>query len=1019
VSAGLAGWCALGRCAKCPGADCECECHPGRESAAVPTEAGTGAGAVAVQVRTPLRVLGATASTRVVVTAGVPLTAGRMVGLAGMSAGSSTAQAATLLLSRAELNGSAPKTEFARLLAALGWEPTERLSVDWMPVGGEFRGTIYTAASAPEAVVARSPSACVWFGTQALHQDATGRGKARDVVGWRSLNADLDYMTAHKVKGVPDEAAARTIIGEVSALLGVEPVALVHSGHGLQPHWRVERGSETDWPNAEDGRYVEATALSRRFGRLVEQVVTSHGWHVDKVSDLSRVMRVPGTTNRKAGRPPVDTRVEFTEAARRLDQHSGLRCVLMGGVGTAAVPVEAIRSACETAGIDEAPADRSVVGLVVSTAADWPWATAECGWAQRMVAGWATDLPRGDRHNWLLYQATRMDCAYRYGCFTEAGYTAAVAAVVTRFEALLADPKWGVRAPTPGEVERALDDARQRAEGKTTAEIESELGDLGKHSHAWSARRLRVPLDIGDPFAGMTYEPTAPPIGGNGSEPPEDEPLRDTPPDVLARVCPLCHAAAGTECHPAGWQYVAGAKYHLKRVPHGDQVVRDDSFWDARERFGYVRALARDRLTSPYAVLGEVLLRVAACTPPGVMLPPLRGGPASLNLFVALVGPSGSGKDTARDVAGEVVTGARSDPSLGIGDLSDVNFNPYEDDPFGGGFRPRFIIRTPGSGEGIPGLFGYSEKVKGTNRYQVIRSEPDSVMMEVSELDMLLALGARAGATILPVLRTAYNGKALGFTNRDGATTIPIAAHTYRLTVSVGVQPLRAQPLLDDADGGLPQRFLWLPTHDPSGRAWREQGHPTPERRPPWEPPSFAGAIELAVPEVVREAVIEAAMPLAELVAVNPLDGHAVLAREKVAALLGILDGRPEVSVEDWQLAGHLMDVSDRERASVQAILTTKAVEDGERRARTAGKHAVIVDDTKYAAGVRRLAQRTAGRLRVDGGWVGGAKIRKWAAGRDREYVEDALRSLVAAAVVDSKSSDGAGSAGLLYRVRS
>ena len=160
-------------------------------------------------------------------------------------------------------------------------------------------------------------------------------------------------------------------------------------------------------------------------------------------------------------------------------------------------------------------------------------------------------------------------------------------------------------------------------------------------------------------------------------------------------------------------------------------------------------------------------------------------------------------------------------------------------------------------------------------------------------------------------------------------------------------------------------------------------------------------------------------MPLAELVAVNPLDGHAVLAREKVAALLGILDGRPEVSVEDWQLAGHLMDVSDRERASVQAILTTKAVEDGERRARTAGKHAVIVDDTKYAAGVRRLAQRTAERLRVDGGWVGGAKIRKWAAGRDREYVEDALRSLVAAAVVDSKSSDGAGSAGLLYRVRS
>jgi hypothetical protein len=963
VSAGLAGWCALGRCAKCPGADCECECHPGRESAAVPTEAGTGAGAVAVQVRTPLRVQGATASTRVVVTAGVPLTAGRMVGLAGMSAGSSTAQAATLLLSRAELNGSAPNTEFARLLDALGWEPTERLSVDWTPVGGKFRGRICTAETAPEVAAALAPvSDHVWFGTQALREGAEGRGKAADVIGWRSLSADLDYTGEHKAVGVPDEAAARTVTGELAALLGVEPVALVHSGHGLQPHWRVERGSETDWPDAADLRFVEATALSRRFGRLVAQVEAAHGWGGDKVSDLSRVMRVPGTVNRKY--EPVEVRTEFT--------------------GAGAVSVSAIRSACETAGIVEVPADRSVVGATVSAASDWPWATADCGWARRMVAGWATDLPRGSRHDWLVYNATRTDCAYRYGCFTEAGYAAAVAALVGRFDALLADPRGARPATDPGEIQRALDAARQRAEGKTAEQVEAELGDLGKHSHEWAARRLRVSLDIGDPFADMGWE----------TEPPEDAPPSDNGSKAPTPV-------------PVAPQRPASA-------------TPDAAFWDAREWFGYVRELARERLCSPYAVLGEVLLRVAACTPPGVKLPPLRGGPASLNLFVALVGPSGSGKDTARDVAGEVVTGARSDPSLGIGDLSDVNFNPYEDDPFGGGFRPRFIIRTPGSGEGIPGLFGYSEKVKGTNRYQVIRSEPDSVMMEVSELDMLLALGARAGATILPVLRTAYNGKALGFTNRDGATTIPIPAHTYRLTVSVGVQPLRAQPLLDDADGGLPQRFLWLPTHDPSGRAWRERGIPAPERRV-WQPPSFADVIELAVPEAVRAAVIEAATPADQLLAVNPLDGHAVLAREKVAALLGIFDGRPEVSVEDWQLAGHLMNVSDAQRGEVQTILAAKAVKDGEKRALTAGKHAVIVDDTKHASGVRRVAQRFAECLRAaNGDWVGGAKLRRMAAGRDREFVDDALRALEAVGQVDTKPSEGkhGGSPGKLYRTK-
>jgi len=329
---------------------------------------------------------------------------------------------------RAEINGSAPKTEFARLLDALGWEPTERLSVDWTPVGGKFRGRICTAETAPEVAAALAPvSDHVWFGTQALREGAEGRGKAADVIGWRSLSADLDYVSEHKAVGVPDEAAARTVTGELAALLGVEPVALVHSGHGLQPHWRVERGSETDWPDAADLRFVEATALSRRFGRLVAQVEAAHGWGGDKVSDLSRVMRVPGTVNRKAGRPLAPVRVEF--------------------VGTAGVTVEAIRLACWQSAITEVPADRSVVGATVSAATDWPWATADCGWARRMVAGWATDLPRGSRHDWLVYNATRTDCAYRYGCFTEAGYAAAVAALVERFDALLADPSQGVRHP--------------------------------------------------------------------------------------------------------------------------------------------------------------------------------------------------------------------------------------------------------------------------------------------------------------------------------------------------------------------------------------------------------------------------------------------------------------------------------------------------------------------------------------------------------------------------------------------
>src|SRR5664280_2316327 len=170
--------------------------------------------------------------------------------------------------------------------------------------------------------------------------------------------------------------------------------------------------------------------------------------------------------------------------------------------------------------------------------------------------------------------------------------------------------------------------------------------------------------------------------------------------------------------------------------------------------------------------------------------------------------------------------------------------------------RQLFLTRMPGSGEGIPRLFGYNEKVsKDSNQWVMRRTEPNAVLMIASELDGLLALGKRPGSTILPILRLAYNGGTLGFTNADQQRTIQIDAHTYRLALTVGVQPLRAAPLLDDADGGLPQRFLWMPCYDPGIRAWREQGHTVPLLQM-WQPPLFDGVTELAGPQQVIDCLL-------------------------------------------------------------------------------------------------------------------------------------------------------------------
>ena len=128
------------------------------------------------------------------------------------------------------------------LLTLLGRGDHEHLSVCHL-AGGTFTSVITTVAEAP-AVVAEHADGDCWYGTAVIHERVTsGRGAARDVVGVPEVFADLDV----KPGGMTSFAAAEAVIRDLSAMLGVDPVAVVHSGHGLQPHWALERDAGTDW----------------------------------------------------------------------------------------------------------------------------------------------------------------------------------------------------------------------------------------------------------------------------------------------------------------------------------------------------------------------------------------------------------------------------------------------------------------------------------------------------------------------------------------------------------------------------------------------------------------------------------------------------------------------------------------------------------------------------------------------------------------------------------------------------
>ena len=122
-----------------------------------------------------------------------------------------------------------------------------------------------------------------------------GRGRADDTIAIPGLWLDLDYRSpgAHKTRHPlpPTEDAALSLLSAAP----YKPSLIVHSGHGLQVYWLFKEivRFETRDDREAFGR------LCRGWQQLFRQAAKEQGWHVDSTADLARVLRIPGTYNRK------------------------------------------------------------------------------------------------------------------------------------------------------------------------------------------------------------------------------------------------------------------------------------------------------------------------------------------------------------------------------------------------------------------------------------------------------------------------------------------------------------------------------------------------------------------------------------------------------------------------------------------------------------------------------------------------------------------------------------------------
>jgi len=195
-------------------------------------------------------------------------------------------------------------------LAARGIAPEEIVAVCWKPDGADFKALAVTAEKAASAIPAHLADADCWVSTNPLRPGLKpGRkGCEVDVVRWACVPADLDV----KQGGMPTFEAAQNVIETLSGMLGVQPSAVVMTGHGLQPVWALEpQPGVTDWSSSANPAFKDACALSRRWGALVRHVAALHGGAADSVFNLDRVLRAPGTVNRKPESEPVATTLDL------------------------------------------------------------------------------------------------------------------------------------------------------------------------------------------------------------------------------------------------------------------------------------------------------------------------------------------------------------------------------------------------------------------------------------------------------------------------------------------------------------------------------------------------------------------------------------------------------------------------------------------------------------------------------------------------------------------------------------
>jgi hypothetical protein len=418
-----------------------------------------------------------------------------------------------------------------------------------------------------------------------------------------------------------------------------------------------------------------------------------------------------------------------------------------------------------------------------------------------------------------------------------------------------------------------------------------------------------------------------------------------------------------------------------------DRKYSAKEFWAARPLLAYIKKVASKTRKSEYAILGWLMVWVLARIPYKTVYKSDVGS-ASLNMLFLMSGPTGTGKSAARKAAKENFA------------FADVGWSCPAPMQAGSGeaIADSFFVKTRTMDD--EGNVVWIDEWVNSNHCRIFFND---------EISFHKGKAHQNSSTLEATYLSMYSGDTLG-RSLAGGKGKEVPADEYRAMAIFNAQP-ENDPFRSDAAkaSGMPSRLLNLSAVNPNVRAdyaAAEAFELPSEPEEGYQIPKLGGLGDNFTREYRALPEMDHAHAEEDFLASEGLrdygESHTLLTRAKAACVLAALEGRTYLQLEDWHLAGHLIDHSRSVNRHIEKVIKEAQRSEAGKSGAILGVKMDAADSSKELAAIERVSNSIR-RHAPDAGYdlskpksaaenVAAAKtLAAKFSSRDREYIDPAL----------------------------